>query len=277
MLDTVQSRDPSPDEAAAIDRLQQRSTNQWTSAYGDSNAGQSGSTDDPASRFISALDAEVKPVEETKEASIDDPISTWETSAPAFTPPPPSNWSYGARSDEPIDADIVEESDTEDDQPGESVWEAPATWTSVESTDDSADDDEIIDVAGFTDDGDDEVDYLSGDENIEVSGNVAASLPPDEARDKAIALADELRRTIRMMSSGGESDHGAAIMALTEASLGVGDFSDVRGVLVDVKNDPRDIQALGSLAGKIERLETLLDEHSSLAHAIEEAIKELNG
>ena len=70
---------------------------------------------------------------------------------------------------------------------------------------------------------------------------------------------------------------GAAVMALTEARLNVGDFSDLRGVLVDVKNDPRDIQTLGNLAGKVDRIEALMDEHKVLNDAIETAIKELNG
>lgn len=257
-------------ESPSISETRQRSANTWSSAYGEGSASgsASASSGDPASRFISALDNDVQPVEEAE----DEPASTWESSAPAFTPPPPSNWSYNA-GDKPTASSESDDSGDED-----TTWQAPATWGAVQTTEEPPiEESEVVDSAGFTDDGDDEVDSLSGDENLEVSGKSTPELAPDEARDKAIALADELRRTIRMMSGGGESDHGAAVMALTEASLYIGDFSDVRGVLADVKNDPRDIQSLGDLAGKVDRIEALLDEHKSLAEAIETAIRELNG
>lgn len=223
------------------------------------------SSDDPASRFISALDNEVSEVQEPSGNSE-------EAAGSVFTPPPPSNWSYTAGNEAPARMEttpVINASESPDDPD----WKVPSTWSGV-----SGDEDEVeTDSAGFTDGGDDEVDYLSGDENIEVSGPPAAILPPDDARDKAIALVDELRRTIRMMSSGSGSDHGAAAMALTEASLSVTDFSDVRGLIADVKNDPRDIQALSNLAARIDRLDELLDEHKSLAQKIETALKEING
>lgn len=265
-------------DTSKISEQRHRTADAWTSAYESASTptNSSAASDDPASRFISALDEDVKPVvEDTEEAASDsDPASTWETPALVFTPPPPSNWSYSG-------SEESESTTTEVD----STWETPATWAAVTSTpeapadaseDDEADDDDV-DSAGFSDDGNDEVDYLSGDENIARSGDISRKLPPDEARDKAIALADELRRTIRMMSSEGESDYGAAAMALTEVSLHIGDFSDVRGLVAEVKESPRDIRTLGGLAGKIDRIQALLDEHASLANAIETAIKELDG
>lgn len=306
VLDAVQPPTES-DDSTTISKNWQRSADSWGSAYAAEPATptSAASSDDPASRFISALDEEVQPAPEsgaeTGAESNPEPASTWEASAPAFTPPPPSNWSYSS-SEEP---DAQEEADEDKDKDaaweapstwnqsssgesesqieanaddGNSTWSAPATWGAVTTTDEPASEDAAdVDSAGFTDGGDEEVDYLSGDENIELAEEPTPELAPDEARGKAIALADELRRTIRMMGSGGESDHGAAVMALTEASLQIGDFSDLRGVLVDVKNDPRDIQTLGSLAGKADRIDALLDEHKALADAIEEAIKELNG
>ena len=265
VLNAVQPPAGEP-ESPSISESRQRSANTWSSAYAEGSA--SAPSGDPASRFISALDRDVQPVD----PETDEPASSWESSTPAFTPPPPSNWSYSAGEG----FGVASESDESGDE--DSAWQTPATWGAVQSTEEpAAEESKDVDSAGFTDDGDDEVDSLSGDENLEVSGESAPELAPDEARDKAIALADELRRTIRMMSSGGESDHGAAVMALTEASLYIGDFSDVRGVLADVKNDPRDIQTLGDLAGKVDRIEALLDEHKSLAEAIETAIRELNG
>lgn len=287
VLNAVQPPSEQP-ESPRISESRQRSADAWTSAYGSENpsAEPKPSSDDPASRFISALDNEVRPAsgDDAGTESTKDPASTWNTAAPAFTPPPPSNWNYDAASDTPAVEESPASESTAKHEAEESTvddnWVTPSTWgTPQESDDDESEtaEEQTVDSAGFTDDGADEVDYLSGDENIEVSGESTPVLPPDEARDKAIALADELRRTIRMMGSGGESDHGAAVMALTEASLKVGDFSDVRGVLADVKNDPRDIQSLTSLAGKVDRIEELLDEQKRLVDSIELAIKELNG
>lgn len=264
-------------ETPRISKTRYRSADAWTSAYGgDSAETHAGaSAGDPASRFISALDDEVHslPDEDDVVDSEVDPTSTWGTPAPAFSPPPPSNWSFTGGDE------IESEVDSTWEAP--STWETPSTRAAVQSTPASPADDggdsSDVDTAGFSEGGNDEVDYLSGDENIERSSDTLPQLAPDEARDKAIALADELRRTIRMMSSDGESDHGAAMMALTEVSLHVGDFSDVRGVVAEVKDNPRDIHTLGDLVGKVHRIEALLDEHTSLVDAIELTIKELNG
>lgn len=259
-ISTVQPLSAS-DEPATIREPKNQSDARWTSAYAAPTTG-----NDPASRFIFALDEEVKPAPTKDATTSSTPESTWTVpEKAAFTPPAPS-WSFSGDEDAPANLD---EGKTEP----ETGWEAPATWNAVASkpTEDEAD------AAGFSDDGDDEIDYLSGDENIKVSGKETPVLPPDDARDRAIELADELRRMLRMMSAGGIHDHGAAAMALMEASLNVGDFSDLRGALVDVKNDPRDIRALGNLAAKADRIEALMDSHTVLADAIDTAIKELNG
>jgi hypothetical protein len=66
-------------------------------------------------------------------------------------------------------------------------------------------------------------------------------------------------------------------MALTEASLNVTDFSDVREAITELQDDPRDIQALSNLARMADKIELLLSEHESLAAAIETAIQEMSG
>lgn len=268
VLSAVQPPTPAPEAQPANETTRNQSSDSWSSAY----SGGSESRDDPASRFISALDNEVQPAEDKTEAPKTDEASGGGSGNPVFTPPPPSNWSYSTGTGESTNTEST------NDPPETPSWEVPSTWTSSEqATDEDTSASDDVDAAGFTDDGDNEVDWLSGDENIEVSDEPVPTLPPDEARVKAIALADELRRTIRMMGSGGESDHGAAVMALTDASLHVGDFSDVRDVIAEVQSSPRDIQALNNLAGKVDRLETLLEEHASLVDTIERAITELNG
>lgn len=244
VLPSVQSPETPP--AGDADR---KSTDSWSSAY--SKQGSTG--DDPAGRFISALDDEVTPVPD--DAKTESPMgSSWESPAPVFTPPPPSNWSYSGGTVE--SAEATSETDSAED----SNWVAPSTWTTPDAPDEPAGETDAI-----------------ADESDEQNEILPSSLQPDELRDKAIELADELRKTVRLLSGGGEHDHGAAVMALTEVSLGVGDYSDVRGALAEVRNDPRDIETLTNLASKVDRLEALLDEHKALADAIETAIRELNG
>ncbi len=284
-----------PKEAPSIRGGSQRSADSWGSAYS-SGSSTSGSGNDPASRFISALDADVKPTPESPTAEAESADDGW--GKPAFTPPSPSNWSYSGGVSESGTSETEPEGDTN------SGWNASSTWTTPASTTTEADDDadDVIDAefseevaeaediqttvadptretdsAGFTDDGDEEVDYLSGDENIEVAGPETPLLAPDDARTRAIELIDELRRMVRMMGTGSESDPGAAAMALTEAVLNVGDYDDERSVLADIQEDPRDIQALSNLAQKADKIDALLAEHQSLVDAIEKATRDLTG
>lgn len=248
VLPAVQSQD-----ASDADSVGQSSPNSWSTAYGKPET----PGDDPASRFISALDTDVTPVEDAVDTK-PPADSSWETPAPVFTPPPPSNWSYSS------EAEGSSEVDSENSIATGSTWIASSSWGAAE-------------ISGEDDVNDDVEAERADDQATELAEQQGPSMPPDELRDKAIELADELRKTVRLLSGGGEHDHGAAVMALTEASLNVGDFSDVRGVLAEVRNDPRDIETLTNLAGKIDRIEALLDEHKALADAIETAIKELNG
>lgn len=177
------------------------------------------------------------------------------------------------------------EVDSEDERQQESATVIDVQPASVEDVatldEDEADEDEFDDVmttdnAGFSDGGH-EVDYLSGDENIAISGPDVTKLEPEDARARAITLVDELRRMVRMMPGGGMHDTGATAMTLTEASLNVSDFGDLREVLTELQDDPRDIQALTNLAKTADRIELLLDEHQSLVDSIETALKELTG
>lgn len=297
VLNAVEPPAAKPEESTSIRGGNQRSADSWGSAYSSSGSA-SGSGNDPASRFISALDDDVKPSPEppaSDAASVED---GW--GKPAFTPPAPSNWSYSGG--------VAESDTTESETETDSGWNAPSTWTtsattSTESAEESDDADDVIDAefseeiaeaedvpvevtpvstqetdsAGFTDDGADEVDYLSGDENIEVAGVENPALAPDDARNRAIELVDELRRMVRMMGNGTEADPGAAAMALTEAVLNVGDYEDLRSVLDDIQEDPRDIQALSNLARKADKIDALLAEHQSLVEAIEKATRDLTG
>ncbi len=327
VLDAVKPASPEPPTTIS-GGSSQREYDRWTSAYGTPEE----PADDPASRFISAL--EQKPAPASTEPSIDtedaeeaedtsNPAATWVTPPPdAFKPTTTSSWSYQASESDPAaSAEESGESSNSDD----SGWRAPASWGHVTDTardeepeatgaagiemadrdeipawgetsaeadaademdaddltiaedEDSGDTASAPDAAGFRDGGTYEVDYLSGDENIDVSGNESQALAPEDARARAISLVDELRRMVRLMPGSGPQYTGAAAMALTEASLNVNDFSDVREAITELQDDPRDIQALSNLARMADKIELLLDEHQSLAKTIETAISELSG
>lgn len=296
---------------------QQREYDRWTAAYGDTSA----TANDPASRFISALEQDARPaeseapVEEQTEPEEDapKPATTWVTPPPeAFGTGRPSTWNFQASS--------------QDDD----TWKAPSTWNTVgpapeetevertndpavvlnpilpsneaekgaaqepdinalpevaERTDDAATDAAtVIDVqpaavveAASQDAEEDEADLAE----VLAAGPAATTpdedLSPQDARARAISLVDDLRRVIRTMPGGNPPDMGAAAMALTEASLNVSDFGDVREAITELQEDPRDIQALSNLARMADKIELLLDEHQALATAIETALQEMSG
>ena len=253
------SKKPEP----RISEPSQRSAEAWSSAYSapKSNAG----TNDPASRFISALDKEVEPVTEAA-ATTDDAPSTWGSAPSVFTPPPPSTWSYSATLEDTNTASEVTDDAAEMDDAVLSTWGVSTTATDQDTK--NVDEPEpSVEIQNE--------DMAEPDANG--SQEAEPELSPEDARTRAIELADELRRTIRMMSSGGMADESRAVTTLTNASMAVGDFSDVRGMITAVNDDPRDIHTLGDLAGKIDRIEELLNEHTALSEAINTAIKELHG
>lgn len=315
VLETVKSTASEP-AASITDGDSQREFDRWTNAYSNATT----ATDDPASRFISALEQTPTPVKADTPGKPDeiqqsethfDPASTWVTPPPdAFTAPSPTGWNDQASvsvNDTVADAGwrtpsswgSVSEAASATEEPAAtgaagiesaSREEIPA-WGETSAEADAADEveidaeaeagileEEIVpDAAGFHDGGTAEVDYLSGDENIDVSGPDTPVFSPEDARTRAIALVDELRRMLRLMPGGGVQDAGAAAMALTEASLKVSDFADLREAIVELQEDPRDIQALSNLARMADKIELLLDEHQSLAAVIETALQELSG
>lgn len=261
-------------EAEPAQPAQSKQPSGWDSAAPTSQS------DDPAGRFISALEKEVRPVDSGTQTS--EPASAPEEPSP-FIIPKSVNWSWESTTDP---ADNETSSEAPDPEPSTwSTWQPPTEGETTADTHKSAAE---TDAAGFSEGGTDEVDFLSGDENIEVSGPETPliidpypvvvmdnALSPNDARDRAIALVDELRSAIRLMGAGDDPDRGNAAMTLTEASLAIGDYADVRGVLTAVASDPRDIGALTDLAAKADRIDALITEHRSLADAIERALADL--
>lgn len=290
---------PSTEPDEQVENAANEPVNGWPSAS------TTRSSDDPASRFISALESNMKPADE-EVPSWDpqpDPAPAENGWRSAFTPPQSTNWNWSSTS-EP-----AEEEATEGDQHPEPASMLVEEETTPQTTDTTWSSwttpapDESTDNAGFTEGGSDEVDYLSGDENIEVSGpetpllveDVTSESPetpmllnphpvvvaetdlsPDDARSKAIALVDELRSVIRQMS-GAPADTGNAAMTLTEATLNIDAFDDVREVLAAVAENPRDISALSDLAGKVDRLQEMQANRDELVDTIERALSDLTG
>jgi uncharacterized Zn finger protein (UPF0148 family) len=309
---------PAPQQPAQLaSSNEQREYDRWTSAYGSPTT----PVNDPASRFISALEQDSRPAtpeppaEETQGEKTPTPATTWVTPPPeAFGTGRPSTWNF--------------EVSSQDDE----TWKAPSTWntvgpvpdeTEVERTNDpSVVLNPILPSSGREEDAGQEseseiealpevaeatdvetahavtvadvqpaaVEEATAQDNDEDEADIAEVLSagstgrardeefsPTDARARAISMVDELRRMIRMMPGGNLPDMGAAAMALTEASLNVTDFGDVREAITELQDDPRDIQALSNLARLADKIELLLNEHQALADAIETALQEMSG
>jgi hypothetical protein len=134
-----------------------------------------------------------------------------------------------------------------------------------------------VEEAAAQDSADDEADFTEVLTTDAASPAQLEEISPTDARARAISMVDELRRMIRMMPGGNPPDMGAAAMVLTEASMNLTDFGDVREAITELQDDPRDIQALSNLARMADKIELLLSEHESLANAIETAIQEMSG
>ncbi|MCA9833970.1 MAG: zinc-ribbon domain-containing protein [Thermomicrobiales bacterium] len=226
-----------PDVASPVQERQR----DWGSAYSTTSAA------DPASNFRSALDAEVQPV--TDEG--------W--GAPRQTT---DNWNFSAATDD--------------------TWKAPATWGTVTP---EVEEDAETEPASATD-VDEVVEDTAQPEEVEAIAlpETPATLPNEPAGEastltdthtRALELLKELQTIVPQLAAS-QADEGTAAMTLTEASLQVKDYSDVAATLNAVKENPRDIQVLGDLAAKADRIQELLDEHSALAQAIEDAIGHLS-
>lgn len=136
------------------------------------------------------------------------------------------------------------------------------------------------DAAGFSDAK--EIDALSGDENLtsEASAPVTSVQTTErgpDVRQEASDLIEQLRELI--WSIGSEPTEGdgkeAALQLLTAARGQAGDFSDLEGMITTVREQPRDIDALRSLAHEADRLDSLLENYKTLTNAVNDAIGKL--
>ncbi len=224
-----------------------------------------GSTSTPADRFGAALDSTER---ESAETTNDE--SGWGKPAPV-TDDRFASWSaaYGATSES--------EQIQDDANSGDVVAVESATIA------DEAESTSTTDNAGFTEGGANEVDYLSGDENIDVGGpdsGIAAGRPSDQsdARQRATTLVEELRELIWKIGEQAPASTGDTTdirNALSTARGHVSDFSDLEGVISAVRESPRDIDALRELGSQAPRLEELLESHSRLTAALDDAIRQL--
>lgn len=99
-----------------------------------------------------------------------------------------------------------------------------------------------------------------------------------EARQRATKLVEELRGLIWRIGVGddtGTGDENLAVIVLAGARGQTGEFSDIKRALDGLRDDPRDIDALRALGAKADRIEELLNSHSRLLAAMDEAIDEL--
>ena len=202
-------------------------TRDWGS-HGDSASAAS----DPASNFRTALDPEIRPVDE----------AAWGT-------PPPSRetWSSGTETS----------TDT--------AWQAPDTW--AQST--TLPDDTPPAAKPAADAEPTPTTTAAAVIEAPIAAEPAVPTPSiSDAQAHALDLLRQLQTVIPHLVSG-ERDEGSAAMTLTAASLQVTDFAELQRVLGLVRSDPRDVQALSELAAQVDRIQALLDEHTLLADAVE--------
>lgn len=202
------------------------------------------SSGDPASRFVTALDSDIKPVDDagwgTPSSSGND-YPTWNFST--------TNEDVWKAPEEPVPTDIP----TAEEAPV-----AAETWVAVDTP---------VPVETPT--------PVESPVPAEASPSpIAAEEVNDEAATRALELMAELQNIVPRLARAA-MDEGAAAMTLTEANLKVSDFSDLQDVIAQVKDDPRDIKALSDLAEKIDRIEALVQEHATLTDAIESALHDL--
>jgi hypothetical protein len=235
----------------------------------------------PADRFEAALDAR----DETGDsATRSDAFSGWGSPAPT-SEDRFASWSaaYGTTGEprevqeDAATGSAAGDSTDEREKDGEIVAVESATIASDEA------DATETDAAGFTEGGDQEVDYLSGDENIAAGGpdsGIAAGRPSDasDARQRATALVEELRELVWKIGEQEPSRAGDTTDIRNELSAArgqVADFSDFEGVIAAVRESPRDVDALRELGAQAGRIEDLLESHGRLTAALDDAIRKL--
>lgn len=263
-----------PDDAAPF-ATWRRASSGWDAT----SSGDTGTTASPADRFEAALDA-AKAREEEPAPSAEKSDFGWGTPAPS-TEDRFASWSaaYGTTGSTTPDDVPATEPEIVDEKEGEVIAVESETVTASDEPATAT----TTDAAGFTEGGDHEVDYLSGDENIAAGGpdsGIAAGRPSDQsdARQRATTLVEELREMIWKI---GEQEPVAAgdmtgiRNALSAARGHTPDFSDLERAISAVRESPRDIDALVQLGSHAARLEELLESHSRLTSALDDAISKL--
>lgn len=102
---------------------------------------------------------------------------------------------------------------------------------------------------------------------------------------KAERLIGELRAIIPSLARprppvGGRSQAGpkpSEVADELESAARVGNFDDLRDALLAARNNPRDIDSMISLSGKVDRLLELFDDRNNLAKTAESVAKRLRG
>lgn len=234
----------------------------------------------PAGRFEAASKSWTGPADQA-------PAAAPATSEPSFdfsNVPSPHVWDfgYGTSASPEVDEDDVEG----DAHLAADAWAsplahgwapspAPAVAAPAQPTSD-------VDAAGFSEHGTDEVDYLSGDENIEVSGPPVVMLPANKVPVSSAspirrmeALVTELGELVSQLGGSDAADELGARIGLLGARAQKPNFSDVRQALEELRANPRDIDALRDFASQADRVAALLDDHARLTKAIDEAIDAL--
>lgn len=241
----------------------------------------------PADRFEAALDQDADRAG-TGSGSSGSGFAGWGAPAPS-TEDRFASWSaaYGT-AEEPREEreEAAAAGETGDhsagEEDGEIIAVESATVASVEPEGTRTDDAGTY-AAGFSEGGAQEVDYLSGDENISAGGpdsGIAAGRPSDEtdARQRATVLVEELRELVWRIGEQEPSRAGDTTdirNELNAARRQVADFSDLEGVIAAVRESPRDVDALRELGARAGRLEDLLESHGRLTAALDDAIRKL--
>jgi hypothetical protein len=222
----------------------------WSSKWPESST-TSTASDSPADRFREALDTQERATDVAAHSTTDEEET--------ISDPEPNHWSWGAPDDE---EPVVEESVT------------VSSSSTSDDIDEIARESETITLPSDTG-------FSAG---AETSGATPGADTPEaasggDARERATALIDELRGLIwkigeEELSLPDQGQNQTIISNMKRVRGETSDFSDLRGVIVAVRENPRDIDALRDLGQQADRLQALLDSHAALTSALEDAIRQ---
>lgn len=238
VIEPVKPAEPTDQETSIAVRGRMRD---WGSPQGDVHM-----NTDPASRFISALETDVNSTtENAKNDSLSEPTSTESTTDGNAA----DTWSFAAPA--------TSNSET---------WKAPDSWASVVTTE--AEHDEEISGEGIISEIVSSVEDDTGETvkpNEELVDTDSDLTHQGESVQRALDLLSELQTLVPTLPGTANS--------LSEAVIDAEDFGDLEEVLENIRDNPRDIQALGELAGKVDRISALLQSHTQMRQAINDTIK----